>query len=70
MTIQIWLPQKIIQNKLKYIETSVSNMLYKIIISEDIINIFIDIVNDNCLVSSYFFISNSRASLSLPYQKK
>lgn len=53
------LPLKIIQNKLLYIQNGVSNMLYKIIkkkivISEDITNIFIDIINDNGLVSSYF----------------
>jgi DNA repair exonuclease SbcCD ATPase subunit len=53
------LPLKIIQNKLLYIQNGVSNMLYKIIkkkilITEDITNIYIDIVNDNGLVSSYF----------------
>jgi DNA repair exonuclease SbcCD ATPase subunit len=53
------LPLKIIQNKLLYIQDGVSNMLYKIIkkriiISEDITNIYIDIVNENGLVSSYF----------------
>ena len=53
------LPLKIIQNKLKYIQDGVSNMLYKIIkkkiiISDDNTNIFIDIINENNLVSSYF----------------
>lgn len=53
------LPLKIIQNKLKNIEVGVSNMLYKIIkkkivISEDITNIFIDIIDKDGLISSYF----------------
>jgi DNA repair exonuclease SbcCD ATPase subunit len=53
------LPLKIIQNKLKYIQDGVSNMLYKIIkkkiiISEDITNIYIDIIDDKGLGSSYF----------------
>lgn len=53
------LPLKIIQNKLKYIQDGVSNMLYKIIkkkiiISEDITNIYIDIIDEKGLGSSYF----------------
>ena len=53
------LPLKIIQNKLLYIQKAVSMMLYKIIkkkiiITEDITNIYIDIVNENGLISSYF----------------
>jgi len=53
------LPLKIIQNKLLYIQNGVSRMLYKIIkkkiaISEDITNIYIDILNNDGLVSSYF----------------
>ena len=53
------LPLKIIQNKLKYIQEGVSNMLYKIIkkkiiITEDTTNIYIDIVDKDGLVSSYF----------------
>jgi DNA repair exonuclease SbcCD ATPase subunit len=53
------LPLKIIQNKLKYIEEGVSNMLYKIIkkkilISEDTTNIYIDIISDDGHTASYF----------------
>jgi len=53
------LPLLIIQNKLKYIQDGVSNMLYKIIkkriiITDDTTNIYIDIVNEEGRYSSYF----------------
>ena len=53
------LPLLIIQNKLKYIQDGVSNMLYKIIkkriiITDDTTNIYIDIVNEEGRHSSYF----------------